>query len=303
MPSLLNRNFKTLRSAFGLFATAGLFFVSDSCSLSAQPSKDDDPRYELIDREEGQRRLAAFRGQRLRGDYCFNFQLEHLPRREKTVRYNGKMWGTWNEQGALTRFQISEAALGSAETSTDLFLEVIIQNGKTPSVWKRQTSDQHFEKVNGEQLFEPLIPGIVYSPFDLQMPFIFWDQFEYEGPARVRSRIVQRFLMLAPDDPLYESRGIDAVRLSLDDTYDALFVVEVIGEQGEELSRFDVENFKKIQGQYIVKSITLKDHVSRDRTRFIVREASVGIDLDPLIFNPVRPLDTELIPALEFEPL
>ncbi|MEM1222729.1 MAG: hypothetical protein AAGH40_08190 [Verrucomicrobiota bacterium] len=301
--NLLDKHLNFLRSASGLFAIAGLFFVSGFCSVEAQPSKDNDSRYQLIDRDEGERRLAAFRRQRLRGDYCFNFQLEHLPRREKTVRYNGTMWGTWNEQGALTRFQISKTALGSSETSPDLFLEVIIQNGANPSVWKRRTSDENFERISGDQLFEPLISGIVYSPFDLQMPFIFWDEFEYEGPVRVKSRIVQRFLMLAPDDPIYESRGIDAVRLSLDDTYDALFVVEVVGEEGKELSRFDVENFKKVQGQYIVKSITLKDHVSKDRTRFIVKEASVGLDLDPLIFDPVRPLDTSLTPALEFEPL
>jgi hypothetical protein len=60
-----------------------------------------------------------------------------------------------------------------------------------------------------------------------------------------------------------------------------------------------VESFKKIQEQYIVKRITLKDYSSRDRTTFEVKAAALGISLNRDLFCPqsARSVDTS-IPSL-----
>lgn len=271
------------------YALAGLFCVFTASSTYAQERAGGDApsRFmERIDQEEGVRRMAAFRGQRLEGDYCFRFELEHLPRRGKATTYYGTMWGSWNEVGPVTRIELIADNSDTDSVQVHDTIELIIQNGIDSKVWSRKNREGAFVAVSDAGLFEPVIPGIVYSAFDLQMPFIYWDQFTYEGPSRVQSRVAQQFLMFPPEDDAALDRGIGAVRVGLDDTYDALLRVEVLNTAGEELSRFTVESFKKVQGQYIVKEVTLKDYASKDRTRFKVKAASVGLGLNDLIFKP-----------------
>ena len=255
-------------------------------------------RYEQIDQPEGVRRMAAFRGQRLMGDYCFRFELEHLPRGQKTVRYYGTMWGSWNEQGPVTRVKLN----ANFEVGFNVPVELIIQSGPQAKVWSRNVAGD-FELLKGDALFESVIPGVTYSAFDLQMPFVYWEEFLYEGPARERSQIVQLFSMQAPVGSYAYERGISAVRLGLHDVYDALFRVEVLDENSEELSRFTVESFKKVQGQYIVKEVTLKDYTTRDRTRFKVQAARVGLALDEALFDAYDAIDPPVINREMFEEL
>lgn len=269
-------------------AVVGLFLTLSS-TYGQRADKDDARRgMERIDAEEGARRLEAFRQQRLPGDYVFEFQLEHKPRRARTVRYDGIMWGSWNDQGAVTRFKIS-----SGGTDEKSFVELLVQNGPDPSAWIRRDSTKQLERLEGQALFEPILPGLVYSVFDLQMPFIYWDEFIYEGPSLVgASRVGQRFLMIPPEGSDSARQGIAGVRVSLDDTYNALWRVEVIDGDDNVRSKFSVESFKKVQGQYIVKTITLTDYPSKDKTTFNVLNASVGLQLDDELFDaPVESIE------------
>ena len=93
------------------------------------------------------------------------------------------------------------------------------------------------------------------------------------------TRVAQQFLMQPPALSASAQRGISGVRVGLDDTYNALWRIEVMNAKGEVSSRFAVESFKKIQDQYIVKRITLTDYSSRDRTTFEVKAAAVGTGL------------------------
>ena len=139
------------------------------------------------------------------------------------------------------------------------------------------------------------MPSLLYSPFDLQMPFVYWKDFTYEGPTLVgATRIAQQFFMQPPAFSASAERGISGVRVGLDDTYNALWRIEVINAESEVSSRFAVESFKKIQEQYIVKRITLTDYSSRDRTTFEVKAAAVGISLNQKLFCPVTVSYTHL---------
>lgn len=277
------------------FAAAGLFCACTSGIAQAAPRDNIDTRYEEIDFEEGRKRLESFRAQRLDGDYCFRFQLEHMPRRAKTVRYSGTMWGTWNESGPLTRVRLNPDADGAGE-----LIDLILQNGPEPKVWKLDTGIGKFVELEPARLHEPIFDGVVYTPFDLQMPFIYWDRFEYAGTGRVSSRVVQRFLMLPPDGEC-SGAGIGGVRIGLDDTYDALFKVEVLDAELKQRSEFTVESWKKLQGQYIVKKIKLKDSETKDATRFYVRAASVGLILPDSWFDPCADQDEPTIPESMFD--
>jgi len=284
------------RSAvFGL-TVAGLFCAYTYTSAQERAGGERPSRFmERIDQEEGAKRLAVFRDQRLQGDFCFEFELEHKPRKARTVRYRGMMWGSWNERGAITRFRVSPSRLKVGEAGhSPQEVELIIQNGVSPQAWIRRAGQETFALIEGEDLFEPILPGLLYSPFDLQMPFVYWENFTYEGPTLVgSSRVAQQFLMQPPVGSASAERGINGVRIGLDDTYNALWRIEVLGDQEEVTSRFAVESFQKVQEQYIVKRITLTDYPSKDRTTFDVEAASVGIALNRDLFCPGRALSVD----------
>jgi hypothetical protein len=277
------------RSAVCGLTVAGFFCVYSQASAQVRLGGERASRFmERIDAEEGAQRLAAFRRQRLEGDFCFEFELAHKPRRGRTIPYAGIMWGSWNESGPITRFRVSSARPKDGESvNSSQEVELIIQNGIIPRAWIRRNDGSDFKLIEDEALFEPIMPGLLYSPFDLQMPFVYWKDFTYEGPTLVGvSRVAQQFLMQPPVTSASAERGISGVRVGLDDTYNALWRVEVMNAEGEVLSRFAVESFKKVQEQYIVKRITLKDYTSRDRTTFEVKAAAVGISLNRNLFCP-----------------
>jgi hypothetical protein len=240
---------------------------------------------ERIDAEEGERRINDFRRQRLRGDYCFEFELEHKPRRSRTARYAGIMWGSWNEKGPITRIRV-ESDPESRDSGSE-FVELIVQNGPHPEAWIRREQGEAFQPIRGAALFEPIIPGVLYTPFDLQMPFIYWDDYVYEGPTRVGvSRVAHQFLMFPPETFSGDQRKVKGVRLGLDSDYNALLRIEMLNTDDVITSRFTVEGFRKVDEQYIVKRITLTDYPSKDRTTFDVEEASVGLSLHDDMFDP-----------------
>lgn len=265
---------------------------------SAQMPHHRDHRYEEIDDAEGARRLQAFRNQRLDGDFCFRFELEHLPRRGATERYLGTMWGSWNEEGPVTRIELSSESGHPQARRIDL----ILQNGPEPMAWSMDVESGDFVSLQGGAFFEPLLPGIVYTAFDLLMPFVYWSNYRYEGAERIRSRIARYFLMFPGADSSVP-HWLHAVRVGIDDTYNALLNIEVLETAEQTRSSFTVESFKKVQGQWIVKRIVMKDSMSKDRTRFKVVSASVGLALDKAIFSPVDTMNVPTIPQSMFQSL
>jgi hypothetical protein len=298
--------FFRLRSAVFGIAAAGLFYVCFPNPIQAQRSGLNGERSRVmdsIDAEEGAQRIASFRAQRLEGDFCFKFQLEHKPRRGRTVRYDGIMYGSWNERGPVSRFKLFPEQIGTDGASVLSPIELIVQNGIDPEVWIRRESSEPFRLIDDDGLFQPIFDGVLYTPFDLQMPFVYWNDYVYEGPSRVLSRIGQCFLMQPPEGSLAEQSDMSAVRIALDDVYYALLQVEVLGPEGAPLSRFTVTSLKKVQGQYIVKEIELKDMRNKDATDFKVNAASVGLILDPTVFDPALRVEAPSIAPNLFEAL
>ena len=276
-----------LRSAVLGFAAVGLFYACLPSTAVAVPSREKkvDP-YKVIDPVEGAKRIAAFRSLRLDGDFCFQFQLEHKPRRGDRVRYQGVMYGSWNERGPVSRLQLFSEQIKKGVKEQQSPIEMIVQNGVAPEVWVRRQSEDTFNLIEGEALFEPVFDGVLFTPFDLQMPFIFWKDYEYEGPTRVRSRIGQRFFMQSPEDSLARENGITAVRILLDDTYYALLKAAVFRGGAEPHSTFEASVLRKVQDQWIVREVSLKDLQTRDVTDFNVKAASVGLVFDAAVFDP-----------------
>ncbi len=277
IPKRMLRSFQTSGFVCGLFF---IFFLPQD-NLAGDGAR---PRFsEALKAEAIQPFLENFRAQRLQGDFCFKFLLEHLPRRGRTVRYEGTLWGSWNENGPVTRFSIDPISTRE-ELHTLPLMEWITQNGRNSKVWSRVGGKASFVALKETALMQPLFEGVLYRPFDLLMPFIYWDQYKYEGPKAIRTRLVHQFLMQPPAG--LNLSQVHAVRMGLDSQYQALMRIEILDTKKKVATRFEVESFKKVQAQYIVKGITLGETERGERTRFRVIAAAVGLQLPESVFDP-----------------
>ncbi len=265
-------------------------------------------RVNEIDQEEGVRRIESFRNSRLRGDYIFDFELRYMPRSGEDEVYLGSLSGTWNDIGPVTRMDVTVTNTESPEVGGEALeamksFQLLVQNGRERWV-ERRINGGPIEVVESADLFEPVLPGLTYSAFDLQMPFIFWDEFAYEGSQRVKGRPAHLFLMYPPDKVKAANPNLYAVRMALDNDYNALLRVELINQEDTVYKSFRVLNFKKVSEEWIIKTIDLVNDLDRDKTRLRVLAAALGLNLNAKGLAKgglLEPLD--LPPGESFEPL
>ncbi len=251
-----------------------------------------------INQEEGRALMHHFRHQRLAGDFVFDFDLSYLPRRGATIPYQGILWGTWNEKGPLFRM-----ALWNPSDPDRLLLNLIVQGGEHPVVWK-QDPDGNVVTLSEEAMGQPLIEGANYTAFDLLMPFVYWDEFYYEGSRRVSGQPAHLFVWQAPESFVKSNPGMTRVQGALHAHYHALLEAHVFDSEDERTRTINVLSFKEVNGQYIVRTIDLIERPDNDKSRFRVMSAAVGIHLDPTLFDPEQlagPLPS--LEGIRFQPL
>jgi hypothetical protein len=249
------------------------------------------------DQEEGRRIVAAFRQMGLAaGDFFWEFDLHILPRRGPERLQHGQMWGTRNDQGALMRVVLKDEA--GAER------RLLIQNGPQPAIWSWQPGGAAAQRLGLAEQFLPLAQTDL-TPFDLQTPFLFWNDFTFEGVARLRGRPAHRFLFLPPPAITAAYPALTGVRVSLDTQFHAPVETELIGEGGRvlktvsllELKKVSLLELKKPQEQWIVKTIDFRDEATRNKTRFTVTGAALGLTFAPALFEPAALADDVQPPA------
>lgn len=226
--------------------------------------------------EDGERVLEAFRQVAPVGDVVADFTLTFEPYRDQTRRFEGRFFGTW--LGApRTRVELPEQAGMPAR-------HWLLWNGMLARGWQWEENGE-VATIAADDLFSPLVPETTLTPFDLQLPFIYWQEYAYEGTKRVKGRAAHFFLLYPPeDDARYAHLG--GVRVVLDADFNAMLSAEILSPEGAELKSIKVQSFKKLNGQWIVKRIDLIDEVTRDRTRFELLAASVGPSVERRWFEP-----------------
>ncbi|MDR2675587.1 MAG: outer membrane lipoprotein-sorting protein [Opitutaceae bacterium] len=140
-------------------------------------------------------------------------------------------------------------------------------------------------RLDAAAMFAPL-GGTELTPFDLQMPFFFWDDFVYEGVTRQGDRPMQTFLMYPPESVVAQHPAVTGVRMFVDSAYHAMMRFQVIGVEGRILKTMQLGSFKKVDGQWLMKEIDFRNEATRDKTRFDLTAAAAGLDLPPGIFRP-----------------
>ena len=234
-----------------------------------------------LDPAEGEAVIDRFRAARYPQDYSFLFNFRHYPRRGAVKEFSGQLWGSWNQYGPILRVRLNQE-----ETREDP-PEFVFQNGHLIQIWsvQHQGSTTVATPVEGSALHESILPELTFTPFDLQMPFLYWKEFDYEGPDRVRGRPAHHFLFHPPED-FTGDPVIGAVRVTIDAHWNAMLRAQVLDPEGEVRKTYQVLRVRRVDEEWVVRSIDLIDEDSRAKTRFEVRAANLQLQLPEEFFDP-----------------
>lgn len=263
-----------------------LFCVMTHVAQAQGPSRRNRPAPQYVqigtpDQEEGRKILQEFRKNGLYAGECYlNFELRLMPRRGNERTVPGRIWSSHNEQGPVSRIVIAPGVVAQER-------RLLVQVGPENTAWGWGFSDQTEPiKLSTAALFERLADTDV-TVFDLQMPFLYWDDFVFEGVSKVRGRPAHTFLLYPPPEVVAEQSDLSGVRVYLDTQYRQPVQTEHLGPDGKLLKSVTVVDLKKIDEQWIVKSIDFRDEATRNKSRFSVTGAAVGLDFTPGLFDPI----------------
>lgn len=274
-----------IRRAFFIFALA------TTAGRAAVPAASPPPLAQvgIPDAGEAQRILEQFRHAGVAGQYFFQFELHHLPRRGDEQVFRGRLWGAQNEQGAITRIVLTDAA-GREH-------RMLVQNGAAATVWR--LTGQSVAQLGVSALFEPVVPGVQITAFDLQMPFLFWPDATVVSIKRIFGRPAHEFIFRPPAAFAAQHPELTAVRSYFDTQANAPMQTELLGPGDRVTKSFSLIELKKIGGQTIPKSLDWRDEISRDKTRLLVTGVTLNLDLPAAFFAPAALADDVRSPAAD----
>lgn len=225
------------------------------------------------DQAEGGRILGTFRQAGIAGTYWLSFELRVMPRKGAERVLEGELFGTRGPAGPLTRLSFGEERW-------------LIQSGPAPAAWTAPGGLTVRAATTAETL-QP-VAGTDFSLFDLQMPFLHWTDFVYEGLAKVRGRPAHQFVLYPPADITTARPELSGVRVYIDTQFQALVQVEQLGPDGKAAKSVTLIDLKKVGEQWLVKSIDLRNHVTRDKTRLTFKAAALDLVLPEETFEPAQ---------------
>ena len=229
--------------------------------------------------------LEKFRQSSLPGQSYLEFELRALPRRGDERIYRGQLWGSRNDQGAITRVHLTDAA-GKAH-------RWLLQNGAAATAWSLVGSQP--VPLTAAAMLVPLISGVDVTVFDLLMPYLYWPDASLARLERIRGRPAHAFVFRPPPAFAAAHPGVASVRGFLDTQFNALMQAERRDADGRVLATHTLGELKKIQDQWMVKSVDFRNEATRDKTRLLVTAAALNLNLSAAIFEPAR-LNDEVAP-------
>lgn len=232
------------------------------------------------DQEQGKRVLEEFRKSGLYSGNCyFDFEFRVMPRRGPERVVPGQLWVGQNARGPVSRIVLLPGVAGQES-------RLLVQNGPENAAWGwKPGTNASPARLAPTALFEKLADTDV-TIFDLQMPFLYWNDFVFEGVSKVRGRPAYTFLMYPPAEVTAAAPEMTGVRVYMDTQYRQPVQSQVIGVEGKLLKSVTVIDLKIIDKQPIVKSVDFRDETLRNKSRFSVTGAAVGLDFAASIFEP-----------------
>ena len=142
--------------------------------------------------------------------------------------------------------------------------------------------------------FKPLVEGLIYSPFDLLMPYTNW-QAVYVGGGRI-GQAVYFFDLVPPTKDI--AKEISRVRIAITREFNSPAQTEIFDAKGDVVKKVSLGAVKKFDGVWLVRQMFARDEKSRDKDKLEFRSASVRTIIDSSVFDatkkPVEPPRIEL---------
>ncbi len=222
------------------------------------------------DQAEGARILADFRGTGIigEGDCWLSVELRVMPRQGSERTVTGTLLGMRGASGPLFRLSVAGE-------------HWLIESGPHPTAWTAGATGDVVPAAAGQT-----VAGTGLTVFDLQMPFLHWTDFTYEGQAKVRGRPTHSFILRPPPGYVPPEPGLTGVRVLLDVQFQAMVQAELLGAKGAAVKSIALLDLKKVGDQYIPKEIDFRNNQTRDKTRFTVTAAALGLGLTAETFAP-----------------
>ena len=254
-----------------------LFALAAGCALPALAQNDkftlpiDRPATGNANQADGARILADFQRGGIAGDYWLSFELRVLPRKGPERSVTGTLFGARGPSGPLSRLTIPGERW-------------LIESGPQPSAWLAAGGAAPHQLEAGEAGLA--VAGTDVTVFELQMPFLYWTDFTYEGLAQMRSRPTHSFVLRPPAGQPSPVAGLTGVRVFLDSEFRALVQAEELGAGGVVEKSITLLDIKKVGEQYLMKAIDVRNHRTRDKNRFAITGAALGLELPLATFSP-----------------
>lgn len=284
--------FAALRLGCGLALAVGCSLTPQARAQKGSQPPPDYVQFGKPDQKEGRDVLEEFRRQGIAGEYYLEFELRVLPWHGPEQVLAGKLWGSRNAAGPISRISVPQSAAAGAPE-----VRLLIQGGPSPALWRWTAgSGAQPEAAGIDTLFEP-IGGTDLTAFDLQMPFLYWPDFVYEGLARMHGRPAHQFLFYPPADVTRHNPLLRGVRTYLDTQYGALVQAELIGADNQPLKILSLLDLKKVGDQWIPKTVDFRNETTRNKTRFAVTAAALSQAFPPDVFDPAHLAEAAATPA------
>jgi hypothetical protein len=237
--------------------------------------------------EQAEALLEAFKQQHLNEDCSFHFSLQD-PKRKASPVYYGTLWTTCVDYKPVIRVVIYYP---SPQTGAITAFQYIIECGAPTKIWNIAQSGTP-QLVEPQAWLNPIAPNIACSLYDLAMPFIYWEKWEYKGEQKVKGRSAHNFEMY-PDEAsiAFLPQELTAMRLLIDKKSNALLKVEWVGATSKPLRSFQILNFKKVKGMWFVKSIDFIDQFSYSKSRLTLLSVAIQNKLPSDWFDPYLAFD------------
>jgi hypothetical protein len=235
--------------------------------------------------EEAARILQQFRQAGLLGEFYLEFEFRAMPRRGEERLYPGRLWGGRTPQGTAFRIEVRDGSGGTGRW--------LLRNGAKSAAWK--VVDGQVLPLSLASSLEPLFPGVEITAFDLQMPFLYWEDATLDRLARVFGRPSYAYVFRPPAGERAALGAVAAARAYLDTQFNALMQTELLDDRGRVLKSFALISLKRVGEQHVPKQADYRNDTTRDKTRFQVTAVALNLQLPAAVFAPAA-LATPLEP-------
>jgi hypothetical protein len=250
----------------------------------------DDDGFPQLNSEQSNQILQLFRQSSIPGNFFLKFNIIHKPRLgENKNPVEGALWAGWADSGPQVRAEIFDT-----EGQTQLSF-IAVKNFKQSSLWISNNL-KPAQVGNSNEASEPIVPGLILSAFDINLPFTHWKDTKYTATLRSRGRGVHFFEAINPtqSEPAKVIYGIDRA-------YGALTEATYYSQTGKITRTLKIEDFAKVDGQWMVSTCSIRDESTRDIDVLKITDAAVKINLldhtftpDSLVEKAKFPTSTEL---------